>query len=87
MNFADAEGVHGCLSFSKVEKLIAAYTGVKSIHHNMCPGLYVAFTGPFAQREDCPMCGKSHWKDNQPGQQKVPAKQFMIIPVSPQIQA
>ncbi|KIK73570.1 hypothetical protein PAXRUDRAFT_72882, partial [Paxillus rubicundulus Ve08.2h10] len=47
-NFVGAEGVEDILSFWAVKRLIAEYTGVESIKHNMCPNMCLAYTGPFA---------------------------------------
>jgi hypothetical protein len=35
-------------SYARIEQLIAEYTGVESIEHNMCPNTCIAYTGPFA---------------------------------------
>ncbi|KIJ57914.1 hypothetical protein HYDPIDRAFT_184253 [Hydnomerulius pinastri MD-312] len=86
-NFSRAEGVDDCLSYTKVEKLIAAYTGVESIHHDMCPDSCVAFTGRFAELDACPVCNKSRWKENTDHRHKAPVKQFTTIPIGPQLQA
>ncbi|KAG2348889.1 hypothetical protein BDR05DRAFT_973113 [Suillus weaverae] len=61
LNFAGAAGVDEILSFYSVEKIIAQYTGVESIKHDMCPKSCLAFTGPFAALESCPMCDTSWW--------------------------
>ncbi|KAG1823586.1 uncharacterized protein BJ212DRAFT_1476454 [Suillus subaureus] len=59
LNFAGADGVDDLLSFYKVERLVAEYTGVESIKHDMCLNLCLAFTGPFADLKTCPMCDTS----------------------------
>ncbi|KAF9221228.1 hypothetical protein BS17DRAFT_711916, partial [Gyrodon lividus] len=74
-----------------VEKLIATYTGVEAIKHDMCPKRCLAFTGPFAGLDACPMCGTSWWKEQilqgTCGCTKVPAQKFVTIPIVPQLQA
>ncbi|KAG2745631.1 hypothetical protein P692DRAFT_20741214 [Suillus brevipes Sb2] len=60
-NFTEADGIDDLLSFYRVERLIAEYTGVESIKHDMCLNSCLAFTGPFADLDNCPMCGTSRW--------------------------
>ncbi|KAG1727415.1 hypothetical protein EDB19DRAFT_1643055, partial [Suillus lakei] len=43
-------------SYHNIERLIAEYTGVESIEHDMCPDTCVTFTGPFAELKNCPIC-------------------------------
>ncbi|KAG2090770.1 uncharacterized protein F5147DRAFT_586623, partial [Suillus discolor] len=43
--------------YYQIERLIAEFTGVESIEHDMCPESCVAFTGPFSYIEHCPICG------------------------------
>ncbi|KIM50462.1 hypothetical protein SCLCIDRAFT_80402, partial [Scleroderma citrinum Foug A] len=47
------------LSFHNVENLIAAMTGIEKLQHNMCPNSCAAFTGPYSDKEECPLCGTS----------------------------
>jgi hypothetical protein len=79
------------LSFYNVEKLIVQYTGVKTIEHDMCPDSCLAFTGPYAALEICPLCDKSHWDQEKlrasNGHSKVVAQKFTTIPLGPQLQA
>ncbi|KAG1736156.1 uncharacterized protein EDB91DRAFT_1022677, partial [Suillus paluster] len=91
LNFAGAAGVDDILSFYSVEKLIVQYTGVESIKHDMCPKSCLAFTGPFATLESCPMCDTSWWDQARlcasNGHTKVAAQTFMTLPLGPQLQA
>ncbi|KAF8444064.1 hypothetical protein L210DRAFT_3338469, partial [Boletus edulis BED1] len=90
-NFPGVEGVESLLSFHGVENLIASYTGVEAIEHDMCPGSCIGFTGPFSDLESCPLCHKSQWDeaklDASGGRMKVPAKRFVTLPLGPQLQA
>ncbi|KAG1719905.1 hypothetical protein EDB19DRAFT_1860511, partial [Suillus lakei] len=90
-NFAGAEGVDEILSFYSVKKLIAQYTGVDPLVHDMCPNTCLAFTGPFADEDGCPMCGTSRWDQAKihasNGRDKVAAQTFTTIPLGPQLQA
>ncbi|KAG1838385.1 hypothetical protein DFJ58DRAFT_718750 [Suillus subalutaceus] len=79
------------LSFYNVEKLVAQYTGVESIEHDMCPDSCLAFTGPYAALEICPLCDKSRWDQGKlratNDRSKVAAQKFTTIPLGPQLQA
>jgi hypothetical protein len=91
LNFAGAAGVDEILSFYSVEKIIAQYTGVESIKHDMCPKSCLAFTGPFAALESCPMCDTSRWDQARlratNGRTKVAAQTFTTLLLGPQLQA
>ena len=90
-NFSGAPGIEDLLSFHNVENLIAAMTGVEKLQHDMCPNSCAAFTGPYSDKEECPLCGTSRWNqehlDCTNGRSKVPAKRFTTIPLGPQLQA
>ncbi|KAG1866996.1 hypothetical protein C8R48DRAFT_599867, partial [Suillus tomentosus] len=90
-NFEGANGAEEILSFYNVEKLIRQHTGVESIDHDMCPESCLAFTGPFAHLESCPMCGSYRWDQAKlrasNGRTKVAAQTFVTIPLGPQLQA
>ncbi|KIJ58220.1 hypothetical protein HYDPIDRAFT_178099 [Hydnomerulius pinastri MD-312] len=79
------------LSFHEVEKIIAQYTGVEKIEHDMCPNTCLAYTGPLAHLEACSTCGLSRWDEAKwtasNGRVKVAARKFITIPIGPQIQA
>ncbi|KAG1718086.1 hypothetical protein EDB19DRAFT_1608918, partial [Suillus lakei] len=90
-NFAGAEGVDEVLSFKAVEKFIAKYTRVESVEHDMCPDSCITFTGPYANEDNCPLCGTSRWDQAKMqasgGRLKVAAQKFVTIPIGPQLQA
>ncbi|KAG1893061.1 uncharacterized protein F5891DRAFT_963520 [Suillus fuscotomentosus] len=54
--YPDAEAMP---SFRRTERIIAEYTGIKSITHDMCPDTCIAFTGPFTDLDQCPICHKT----------------------------
>ena len=90
-NFPGAQEVEDILSFHKVESFIMGLTGVEKIQHNMCPNSCAAFTGPYSSLEQCPLlCGASRWNQEllraTNGRSTVPTKQFMTIPLGPQLQ-
>ena len=90
-NFTGAQGIEEILSFHSIENLIASLTGVEKVQHNMCPNSCAAFTGPYANEEECLLCGTSQWNQEllraTNGQSKVPTKRFTTIPLGPQLQA
>lgn len=90
-NFGGAEGADEVLSFKAVEKFIAKYTGVESVEHDMCLESCLAFTGPYAVEDNCPLCGTSRWDQAKMqasgGRLKVAAQKFVTIPIGPQLQA
>ncbi|KAI6025983.1 hypothetical protein F5J12DRAFT_715953, partial [Pisolithus orientalis] len=51
----------GVLSYYSIKKLIAEYTGVELIEHDMCPDTCIAFTGPYATLDACPICGEDRY--------------------------
>ncbi|KAJ8579853.1 hypothetical protein M405DRAFT_718263, partial [Rhizopogon salebrosus TDB-379] len=90
-NFPGAAALDDIQSFRNVEKIIATYTGVESLEHDMCPNSCLAFTGPFAPLTVCPICSSSRWDQARlhasNGHEKVAAKKFVTIPLGPQLQA
>ena len=89
-NFAGAQGIEEILSFHSVENLIASLTGIEKVQHDMCPNSCAAFTGPYANEEECLLCGTSQWNQEllwaTNGRSKVPTKRFTTIPLGPQLQ-
>jgi hypothetical protein len=82
------------LSWYAVEKLVQELTGVTAIATEMCPDSCVAYTGPFANREDCFYCGKPHYEtvtiEKPDGTQKEITQatwQCYTIPIGPMLQA
>ncbi|KIJ09554.1 hypothetical protein PAXINDRAFT_17364 [Paxillus involutus ATCC 200175] len=56
----------------------------------MCPDTCLAYTGPFAALEECPLCGISRWNQEKlrasHGRIKVAARKFTTILLGPEIQ-
>ncbi|KAF8238500.1 hypothetical protein L208DRAFT_1169395, partial [Tricholoma matsutake] len=65
---------------SRLEKI----SGITQIETDMCQNSCIAFTGPFANLEQCPKCSEARYNDKKPG--KVPYKRFYTIPLGPQLQ-
>ncbi|KIK23570.1 hypothetical protein PISMIDRAFT_10878 [Pisolithus microcarpus 441] len=60
-NFPGVQGVNEILSYHNVENLIASLTRVEKIQHDMCPKSCTAFTGPYADHDQCLLCSASRW--------------------------
>ncbi|KIK19061.1 hypothetical protein PISMIDRAFT_13953 [Pisolithus microcarpus 441] len=89
--FSGSPGANDILTFHSVEKLIASYTGVVSVEHDMCHNTCIAFTSPFSQLEACPICNTSRWKEERlqgtHRRSKIAAQTFTMILISLQLQA
>ncbi|KIO01782.1 hypothetical protein M404DRAFT_149465, partial [Pisolithus tinctorius Marx 270] len=78
-------------SHYNIKKLIAEYTGVKSIKHDMCPDSCVAFTGLYSALDKCPICKEDCYDAIKlrvsAGRCHVARQKFMMIPLGLQLQA
>ncbi|TFY57813.1 hypothetical protein EVG20_g8395 [Dentipellis fragilis] len=79
------------LSFSQVKSQIAELSGVIPIVQHMCVNTCVAFTGPFADRDTCPICQEPRYDQHKlhtsRGRVKSPRQVFHTMPLGPQLQA
>ena len=79
------------LSYYKAKRLVVDLTGVESIVHHMCINSCIAYTGPYADLQDCPMCSEPQYDQfrfqSSPGEERVPRQEFHTIPIGPQLQA
>jgi hypothetical protein len=48
-------------SYYKTKQLVADLTGIESIVHDMCVNSCLAYTGPYACLESCPMCSEERY--------------------------
>jgi hypothetical protein len=71
------------LSFRQMKRRVEQLSGVVPISYDMCPDTCVGFTGPLADCERCPMCGKDRYRSGT----REPHRQFITIPLGPVIQA
>jgi len=71
------------LSFDQLRRCIEQLSGVVLISHDMCKDTCVGFTGPLADSNCCPLCGKDQYRS---GLQE-PHQQFINIPLGPVLQA
>ena len=79
------------LLYDQVKCRVQNLSGVLTWEHHMCVDSCVGFTGPFADLEHCPRCGKPCYDQRKlkesEGLNKVPQKVFTTFPVGPQLQA
>ena len=77
------------LSFDQMKRRVEQISGVVPITHDMCPNSCAAFTGPFRDLAECPVCSASRYNHTQPGQSStlVLRCQFITIPIGPVLQA
>ena len=78
-------------SHDQICRKVSRLTGIDSIIHDMCPKVCVAYTGPFAELEACPVCGEPRYDPillhKSHGRTERPQQQFHTMPVGPQLQA
>ena len=81
----------GMLSYDQAQRKASNLSGVVTWKHDMCVDSCAAFTGPFADLEECPRCGKSRYDEEElrksGGTKKIPQKVFTTFPLGPQLQA
>jgi hypothetical protein len=73
------------LSWDKLQRRLAAWTGIHLMTHDMCINDCVGYTGPFKDLLQCPTCNENRHiiQDHK----RKPRKQFWTLPVGPQLQA
>jgi Transposase family tnp2 len=78
------------LSYYRAKQLIADLTRIESVVHNMCINSCIAYTGPFEDKESCPICSEPQydqlWCASSNGRDKIPRQEFHTILIGPQIQ-
>lgn len=75
-------------SHAVAKQRIADITGVLPQNTDMCTNTCLAFTGPYSGHETCKECGEARYDDKKSTEKKkVARRQFMTIPIGPQIQA
>ncbi|KAI6000213.1 hypothetical protein F5J12DRAFT_724176, partial [Pisolithus orientalis] len=57
--FEGTPAADSILSFYNIKEVIATYTRVISIEHNMCRNFCITYTRPFSHLKACPMCHTS----------------------------
>jgi len=71
------------LSFGQMKRRVVELSGVVPISHDMCSNTCVGFTGPLADCDQCPVCGKDRYRSGT----REPHRQFITIPLGPVVQA
>jgi hypothetical protein len=71
------------LSFGQMKRRVEQLSGVVPISYDMFPDTCVGFTGPLADCDRCPMCGKDRYRSGT----REPHRQFITIPLGSVIQA
>ncbi|KAF9219000.1 hypothetical protein BS17DRAFT_718821 [Gyrodon lividus] len=77
--------------FYQAKTALADITGIKAMTHNICPKSCLAFVGPLADQETCPICGEERfdqiklWRSGR--QVRAPCAVFNTIPLALQLQA
>ena len=81
------------LSYDQVKRKVSQLSGVITWKHHMCVNSCLAFTGPFADLEECPRprCREPRYDQQKlresNGKNKVPRKVFTTFPLGPQLQS
>lgn len=76
-------------TYEQLKVLVAELTGIHALREDMCINSCIAYTGPFAAREDCPYCSEPRYDLVQTARtrSKVARRTFHTFPLGPQIQA
>ena len=78
-------------TYYRTRRMVADLTGIESVVHHMCINSCIAYTGPFADLESCPMCSESRY-DNirleaSSGAKRIARQEFHTVLIGPQLQA
>ena len=75
------------LSHEQFTRKLTELRGVVPIMTDMCSNSCVAYMGPFAELQTCPICSAARYETVTGGQKvvSVPSKEALTIPVGPQI--
>ncbi|TBU25586.1 hypothetical protein BD311DRAFT_607184, partial [Dichomitus squalens] len=74
-------------TYEAMQKIVQDLSGVVPIITDMCPDSCVAYTGPFAGLDHCPIeeCGMARYETQ--GRKRVARRTFQTHPLGPQVQA
>ncbi|KAI0349079.1 hypothetical protein OH77DRAFT_1499673 [Trametes cingulata] len=73
-------------SYEHLQRIVTELTGVVGIKTDMCPRSCLAYSGPFADLEECPLCPEREPRYKMSGTQRVPRLTFQTFPFGPQAQ-
>ena len=78
-------------TYDRAKRFMKDLTGVVPLIHDMCIDTCVAYTGPYRDLEECPLCKVPRYNpvvfEASRGTKKVAQRQFHTLPVGPQLQA
>ena len=75
------------LSFDQVRNRLKRITGILPLHFDMCINTCLAYTGTFSTLTECFFCGERRYEKHHDIDPKVPRRQFVTLPLGPQLQA
>ncbi len=76
------------LSYDQIKRRIQQISGIVPITHDMCIDTCAAFTGPFKDLEQCPLCSEPRYQySTGPRPKRVPRRQYHTIPLGFVLQA
>ena len=77
-------------TYYKTTQMVVELTGIESMVHHMCINSCVAFTGPFLDLNNCPLCTEPRYNQFRleltAGKERVPCQEFHTISIGPQLQ-
>jgi len=75
----------------RTSRMVVELTGIDPMVHHMCVNSCVAYTGPFLELDNCPICSEPRYDQfrlqSTAGKEKIPRQEFHTIPIGPQLQA
>jgi hypothetical protein len=76
------------ISWAKMNRNLAAWTGIHLMRYDMCPKGCVGYTADFEELQNCPSCGESRFDPIALALgKKVSRQQFFVMPPAPQLQS
>ncbi|KZV98322.1 hypothetical protein EXIGLDRAFT_763628 [Exidia glandulosa HHB12029] len=71
------------LRYETVKKRLEEITGVVTVYDDLCIDSCVAYTGPYASLEECPVCGQARFHEGS----QTPRNRMSTVLLGPQLQA
>ena len=76
------------LSYDQIKRRVQQITGIVPIAHDMCIDSCAAFTGPFRDLDQCPLCSEPRYQyTNGPHPKRIARRQYQTIPLGFLLQA
>ncbi|OSD02895.1 hypothetical protein PYCCODRAFT_1444946 [Trametes coccinea BRFM310] len=73
-------------TYERMQRLVAQITGVVPLRTDMCIRSCLAYTGPFADLDACPLCPTHEARYKTQGKQQVARRTFSTLLFGPQVQ-